>query len=361
MEIPPVNYSQFAKPPKRRWYVAPAIVAAAWLGMFVVGRLWNGPINVVNSIAFGGIRALISGSNDVPTIPLKDDPDYQMPDREPDRLDILLMGMRGEEEENNGNYLTDTIMILSIDERTNEASFVSVPRDLYVRITDTVSDKINSAYLRLGQDATKRLFSRITGVYIDHIAIIDFQAFKSIVDDLDGITVTLDAPFSESQQWAGDDGQAYIFSLPAGENHLNGEQALYYVRSRYSTSDFDRSRRQQQVILAIKNRVSAIGLLTNPITSVKLLNSVRKHVTTDLDIFDVGTLTRLARLAGDADGARRYVIHSENLLYETVDSKGYRLLPRDGTLEHLKAFMRELPAATRVPIINPTPTPTPES
>lgn len=349
MEIPPVNYSHYAKEPKRRWYVAPLIVVVAWFGMFMVGHVWDGPISVVNNMTVGGIRALIGNSTEVPIIPLRDDPDYQMPEKESDRLDILLMGRRGEEEGNNGNYLTDTIMLLSIDERSNESSLVSIPRDLYIRITDTISDKANSAHLRLGQEATKRLFSRVTGVYIDHIAVVDFEAFRSIVDALDGVTVTLDVPFEEPEQWG------YSFSLPEGENTLDGEQALYYVRSRYSTSDFDRSRRQQQVILAIKDRLSEIGLLKNPITAVKIMNSLRNNVSTDLNIFDLGTLNRLARLAGDADRTRRYVIHSENLLYDTLESGSYRLLPRDGTLAHLKNFIRELPAATNVPVINPTP------
>lgn len=354
MDLPPVHYSQYAKDPKRRWFVAPIIVIAAWLGMFIVGRVWDGPINIVNNFTVGGIRALISGSDEVPLVPLRDDPDYQMPGKESDRLDILLLGIRGESDEENGNYLTDTIMILSIDERTNESSLVSIPRDLSVRITDTVSDKVNSAYLRLGQEPTKRLFSRITGVYIDHIVVIDFEAFKGIVDALDGVTITLDQPFEEPEQWG------YSFSLPEGQNTLNGEEALYYVRSRYSTSDFDRSRRQQQIILAIKERVSEIGLLRNPITAVKLMNSLRKNVSTDLDIFNLGTLTRLARLAGDSSSARRYVIHSENLLYETLEGGSYRLLPRGGTFEQLKTFMASLPAATRIPVIETTtPSPTP--
>lgn len=355
MDIPPITRKPVQPKQKRRWFVAPLIVTVSWFGMFLVGHFWDGPISTVNNVTMGGIRALISGSDEPPIIPIRDDPEYKMPKEETDRLDILILGMRGEEEEENGNYLTDTIMILSIDERTHEASLVSIPRDLHVRITDTISDKINSAYLRLGSEPTKRLYSRISGVYIDHLVVVDFQAFAAIVDALDGITITLDQPFEESEQWG------YAFSLPAGENMLNGEQALYYVRSRYSTSDFDRSRRQQQVILAIKNRVSELGLFSNPITAVKLANTLRKHVSSDMNIFDLGTIRQLIGIAGDTDQMRRYVLHSENLFYESLSTGSYRLLPRQETFSHLKAFMQTLPSPTSIPVIPrelpPTPTP----
>lgn len=353
MDIPPVNYSQYAKPPKRRWFVAPLIVAVAWGGMFLIGRLWDGPVSVVNNITVGGIRALISRPvEEEPLIPLRDDPDYQMPEKERNRLDILILGMRGKDDPENGGYLTDTILLLSVDEETNEASMFSLPRDLYIRITDTVSDKANSAYLRLGMEPTKRLFSRVTGVYIDHAVLVDFQAFSAIVDALDGVTITLEQPFEETQQWG------YEFSLPEGENTLTGEEALYYVRSRYSTSDFDRAWRQQQVIVAIKDRVSDIGLFANPIKAFNVVRAVRKHVESDLDILDIGTLTRLARVGSDTHGIRRYVATTENLLYETTEGGIYRLLPRGGSLNHLKAFLTQLPAPARMPVIEPS---TPET
>jgi hypothetical protein len=94
---------------------------------------------------------------------------------------------------------------------------------------------------------------------------------------------------------------------------------------------------------------------------VKLMNSLRKNVSSDLDIFDLGTLRRLARLAGDSSGARRYVIHSENLLYESLESGAYRLYPRGGTFDHLKSFMAELPSRTSIPVINPSPSVTPSA
>ena len=92
----------------------------------------------------------------------------------------------------------------------------------------------------------KELVSKITGVYIDKAVILDFFSFEKIIDQVGGIDIVLENPFEEKQQWG------YEFSLPAGPNHLDGKNALYYARSRFSSSDFDRSRRQQEVMFALK-------------------------------------------------------------------------------------------------------------
>lgn len=322
--------------------------------MFLIGRVWDAPIRIVNDITGGRISSLF-GVADEPKLPkLDDDPEYRLPAKENDRLDVLLLGIRGKDDPENGGYLTDTILLLSVDEKTGDASLVSIPRDLTVRITDTVTDRINTAYLRLGVNGVKRLFSRVTGVWVDHAVVLDFTAFASIVDELGGITITLDKPFTESQQWAGEDG--YEFSLPAGENTLNGEQALYYVRSRYSTSDFDRAWRQQQVILAVKDKLTVSGLISDPIAAMGIITTLNKHVETDLDILDAGTIKRLADLGRNGGNIRRYVPTTENLLYDKIEDGAYHLLPRGDTLDHLKEFIGRLPGAASIPVIT-TPEP----
>ena len=348
MHLPPQQPNLVPRRIRRRWFIAPLIVLATWGGLYLIG-LWEAPITIVNGITGGAISSLFGDEN--PSLPkLDDDPDYQMPKREANRLDILLLGIRGEDDEENGNYLTDTILLLSIDTTTSDASIVSIPRDLYVRLGDTVSDKINSAYLRLGLSGVQRMFSRVTGVYIDHAVVVDFEAFRTLVDELGGVTVTLEHPFTEAQQWG------YEFHLPAGENTLNGEQALYFVRSRYSTSDFDRAWRQQQVMLGLRARAEELGVMSNPIKAVGLFNAVRKHVETDINVLDVGTITELFDLARNTDRIRRYVLTTENLLIETTAGGPYRLLPRGNSLTEIKAFFSALPS--RAVLTRATPTPT---
>lgn len=264
-----------------------------------------------------------------------EDPDYQMPVKEDGRLDVLVLGLRGKNDPD-GGLLTDSMMIFSLDRTTRKAALTSVPRDLYVKITTTKKDKINAALENLGMAGTKRLLSKITGVYIDNIVVFDFTSFEKIIDAIGGIDITLDEPFQETSQWG------YTFSLPAGPNHLDGPNALYYVRSRFSSSDFDRARRQQQIILAIKNKVLATNLASDPARALALLNAVRSDIQTDFNLFDLNTLLELARDLSLLNTMKKYILTTENLLYETHVDGMYVLLPKGDTLTLVKTFFQDI-------------------
>jgi LCP family protein required for cell wall assembly len=260
--------------------------------------------------------------------------EYILPKEEKDRLDILILGLRGKDDPD-GGLLTDTIMLFSYDRQTKRSSLVSIPRDLYVYLDDKRANKINAAYETLGLKKTRLLFSKITGVYIDNAVVFDFAAFKQIVDGLGGIDVTLDNPFYEKSQWG------YEFSLPAGANHLDGEQALYFARSRYSSSDFDRARRQQQIISAIKTKVGQMDLLSNPLDALSFLNTVRNHITTDFNLTDTGTLIGLAKDFENVSGSmRREVLSPDNLLYHPEIPEIYILLPKGDSLKPVQEYFR---------------------
>lgn len=280
---------------------------------------------------------------------IENDPDYTMPKPEDDRWDLLVLGIRGEDSEDaeeTGALLSDTVMIISYDKKTGKTSMVSIPRDLYIRIYGEKKDKINSAYeigilRKNGIGFTKKLLSRITGIYIDSAIVLDFSSFKKIIDDLGGIDVTLDKPFSEKQQWG------YEFSLPAGTNHLDGENALYYARSRFSSSDFDRAQRQQKVIMAVKDKIMTLNLLSDPIKTLYILNTIRSNIETDLNIWDTGSLLDLSKQFGGAgEKVKRYVITTENLVYEshiqTDVGNLYVLLPNGDNFLQIKQIFQEV-------------------
>lgn len=289
------------------------------------------------------VANLFSLASDKPTI--ENDPEYTMPGEEKDRLDILILGVRGDNDEHAeeaGALLTDTILVLSFDKITKKMSLVSIPRDFYVRIDGSKKDKINAAYetgvLRKNPfNFTKKLISRITGIYIDNVVVFDFSSFKTIIDDLGGIDIELNRPFTEKTQWG------YEFSLPAGKNHLDGQTALYYVRSRFSSSDFDRAIRQQKVILAIKDKVSALNLISDPIQSLTNLNAIKNNIQTDLNIWDANSLLRLSKEFDSGDGKlKRYVITTENLVYESHTNNIYVLLPKEDNLRGIKQLFQEI-------------------
>jgi len=108
-----------------------------------------------------------------------------------------------------------------------------------------------------------------------------------MVDALGGVTIYLDKPFVEDKQWwcdeNGENCRPFIvncrpFIVKAGKQTLDGETALLYIRSRFSSSDFDRIRRQQQVLLAIKDKVLSLGVLANPVKINELFNIIADHI-----------------------------------------------------------------------------------
>ncbi|MEK9157627.1 MAG: LCP family protein [Patescibacteria group bacterium] len=272
------------------------------------------------------------------------DPDYDMPAKESDRIDILIMGIRGENDvdaDTGGPLLTDSIQLFSYSKTTGKSSLVSIPRDLYVTIHDNKKDKINSAYeygLSHSSNSLKFIkekISQITGVYVDQVVVFDFSSFQEIVDALGGVDVTLAVPFSESQQWG------YAFSLPAGVNHLDGKNALYYARSRYSSSDFDRSRRQQQIIFAIKDKLLQLNFLSDPVKSFSILNLIRNDIKTDIGIWNIKQTLDLANEV-KVDQIKRSVISTENFLIEGKENGSYVLTPKTGNFGEIKKFFQDI-------------------
>lgn len=273
------------------------------------------------------------------------DPDYIMPEKELNRLDILILGIRGENDadaELAGPLLTDTIMVFSHDKITKKSSLISLPRDLYVKIYDK-KDKINSAYeygllRKEGANYVKNLVSQISGVYIDNVIVVDFSSFEKLIDRLGGIDVTLAKPFKEEGQWG------YTFELPAGANHLNGKDALYYVRSRYSTTDFDRAYRQQQVLFAIKERLAGLNIIYDPIKTLSIINNLSQNIKTDINLWDIKKIIDLGKEVDTSPAMfKKDVLSTENLLYQTNNSKGtYILRPQGDNFIQIKQLFQEI-------------------
>ncbi len=345
------GYSNFKKP----WYKRPVffilILLAIIIGYYAYqfgsayttisvenGSWWKGIVNVFN----------LTNNSPKPTI----DPN-PMPQPEKGRLDILILGIRGDDPVSiaaDGGLLTDTMMLVSIDRITKKAALVSIPRDLFIDMNAQapngkeikLNGKINEVYERGlenggGITLAKQIVSRITGVYIDNAIVFDFNAFKDIVNTLDGVDIYLSKPFDEPKQWG------YEFSLPAGNNHLDGDQALYYARSRYSSSDFDRARRQQEIITAIKNKATNLGLLSNPAKMSSLLNELKSNIRTDFQIWDLNDLLALANALSSKASLKTYVISIDNLVSESKTDKGeYILLPKDGNFDGIKNFFKTI-------------------
>ncbi len=273
------------------------------------------------------------------------DPDYIMPPQEPNRFDILVFGLRGENDpdaKDGGALLTDTIMVLSYDKIAKKSSLVSIPRDLYVKIDKNKKDKINTAYeygyyhKDGGLNYAKELVSKITGIYIDKAVVLDFSSFEKIIDQVGGIDIVLAQPFEEAKQWG------FKFSLPAGSNHLDGKNALYYARSRFSSNDFDRSRRQQEVMFALKDKLTNLNFWSDPFKTLSVLNSIRSNIKTDINVFDTKELVDLSKEISYSGKVKKYIMTTDNLLYESRANESYILLPKGDNFTQIKQLFLDI-------------------
>jgi len=278
---------------------------------------------------------LLPLSGDKPSLPPKD----------PDRVNILLLGIRGSKDNGHGDLLSDTIMLFSIKKSTNQAALISIPRDLYVKIPSYGKKKINDAYALGGLELSRSVVSKITGLYIDHTVSLDFKAFQELVKILGGITIWRDTPFVEDKQWWCDEnGQnCRPFVLPQGQNILNSEQALFYVRSRFSSSDFDRMRRQQQVLMAIKEKVLGLKILANPKKILEIIEVLKRNTKTDMDLVEIKELIDLSKQV-DLDYIKRKVFDTSKagLLQATTMNGSYILLPVGGNFNKIQEACKNI-------------------
>jgi anionic cell wall polymer biosynthesis LytR-Cps2A-Psr (LCP) family protein len=244
------------------------------------------------------------------------------------QVNLLLMGYGGAE--NDAPWLTDSIMIVSIDPSTHRVLEASIPRDLYVQIDAwqdgrLYSEKINAAFevgndpslfapgpLRpdfQGKDGAGHLVeatvSRLTGITFDRYAAVDFKAFRTAVDTLGGVTVTMTGPLDDCHYPDYHDGYlnhgvppGYAcppgagIHFPAGQYLVNGEQALEIARSRDAVepdqaSDFGRARRQQMIVSAIRQRAGSADVL---LKAPQLMDALQNDFKTNLDINDIKAL-----------------------------------------------------------------------
>ncbi|MER5973082.1 LCP family protein [Streptomyces sp. NPDC002055] len=222
-----------------------------------------------------------------------------------DARNVLLIGSDNRGDGNskygrdNGTQRSDTTILLHLAADRKSATGVSIPRDLMVDVpacrkpdgsrTKPQFAQFNSAFEVAGPACTIRTVENLTGIRVDHHMIVDFTGFKRMVNAVHGVEVCLKDPV--------DDREAHL-KLPAGRQKLNGEQALGYVRARYSIgngSDTERMDRQQQFLGALVKKVQSNGVLLNPARLYPVLDAATSSLTTDSGLDSLRELYDLAR------------------------------------------------------------------
>lgn len=208
---------------------------------------------------------------------------------------ILILGVGGEGHE--GKDLTDTIIVASIDARDNEVALLSIPRDLYIE-SSLGGSRINRLYekgamkwgSREGLDFVRETVERVSDIPIPYSVKIDFEAFEKIVDAVDGIDIVVEDAIDDPLYPKEGTFDYEPFFLPKGNQHLDGKTALKYVRSRHTTSDFDRSKRQQQVLLALKKKAEDRNIFTRRGLLRQMYYSLQEHMETNLSFRELLSL-----------------------------------------------------------------------
>jgi LCP family protein required for cell wall assembly len=242
------------------------------------------------------------------------------------QVNILLLG--SDQRQGTGGFRTDTILLLTLNPNDGSANLTSFPRDLYVYIPGWTMQRINTAQAYGGFDTMIMTFEYNFGVHPNHFVMINFWSFVEVIDSLGGVDVQVAVPLGDQR-----DGHGY-YSVPAGTVRMDGETALWYVRSRYTSSDFDRTRRQQEVIEAIFRKLLSLdGVRRAP----ELFKIYSENVTTSLTFGDVAPLLPLAAKLADGDNINRYYIGPAQVYGWVTPTGAQVLLPiREAVLEVMR-------------------------
>lgn len=284
---------------------------------------------------------------------------------EEERVNILVMGRGGDNHP--GGLLTDSLMVVSIKPEDKKIAMISIPRDLIVPIKDHGQDKINSSFadgyndymssqckkknvsschddaFAAGANLTRETAANILGINIKYHVTVDFDGFIKLVDALGGIDVTVDKtlydPLFPDKNMKGYE----PFYIKAGEHHMNGATALKYARSRETTSDFDRSSRQQKIIQAMKEKALSSDILTNPKKITEFTNIVGDHIRTNMSPAELKSLTIVLKDFDSSKMISKVLTNgNDGLLYDDSSTGTYYLKPKGDNFNKVKDFANDI-------------------
>jgi LCP family protein required for cell wall assembly len=251
-----------------------------------------------------------------------------------------------------GSFRTDTMVIAILRPNDGQVSLISIPRDLWVYVPEWENQRINTAYQHGisvgypggGPGLLKDTILYNLGIRIDHTALVEFDGFRQIVDTLGGVDVPVSCAYTDwkiidpSLDPQNEDNW-YLHTAGPGLIHMDGDLALWYARSRQKSSDFDRGRRQQEVLRSLFTQ----ALRTDTLKRIpELYNNLKDTVDTDLNLVDILQLSLYAPKMTSAD-IRSYYIRPPYVSSWITDGGAYVLLPNE---EALKQMLTEAMSAS---------------
>ncbi len=290
--------------------------------------------------------------NTVAPLPTIDSSGSQVLNNGQETVNFLLIGS---DKRTGTSFRTDTMVIVILRPNEGQVSLISIPRDLWVYIPDWQNQRINTAYQHGistgypggGPGLLEDTIQYNLGIRIDHTAMVDFDGFRKIVNTLGGVDVPVSCPYTDwhlidpsynpeiEANWA-------LYTVGPGLIHMDGDLALWYARSRQKSSDFDRGRRQQEVLRSIFNQALQTGTLTR---IPELYNDFKDSVETDLGLTDILQLSLYAPKMSNAD-IRSYSIRPPIVNSWITEGGAYVLSPNQELLTQL--LTEALSPSTRV-------------
>ena len=256
-------------------------------------------------------------------------------------INFLLIGS---DKRSGTSFRTDTMVVAILRPDEGQVSLISIPRDLWVSIPGWDNNRVNTAYQHGisvgypggGPGLLKDTIQYNLGIRIDHTAMVDFDGFRKIVDTLGGVEIPVSCPYTD---WKlidpsynpENENNWFLYTVNPGVIHMDGDLALWYARSRQKSSDFDRGRRQQEVLRSIFTQALQAGTLKR---IPELYGDVKDSVETDLGLADLLQLALYAPKMTNAD-IRSYYIRPPYVSSWITDGGAYVLSPNQELLSEL--------------------------
>lgn len=276
-----------------------------------------------------------------------------------DRINILLIGIGGKGHE--GGTLADTIILGSLKPSANQVAMLSIPRDLSIKTSSYDWTKINAinAYAERKAEGSGggEMINAINDLLETNIAYyvtVDFSGFERLIDEFGGVDIYVERDLIDYEYPTR--GKEDIFpienryetlNIKQGQQHMDGALALKYARSRHALggegSDFARSKRQQKILSALKEKIFTVDTILNPKKINSLLSAYNDHIDTNLEIWQ---LLKLAQMSKDIDTSK-IISHtlsdaSGGLVHSQIVNGAYVLIPNDGNFAAIKALWKNI-------------------
>ncbi len=317
-------------------------------------------LGVSGFFVFSKVRETVAASNMLPNFTLNTEANPNVVSAEEDgeettilpewtdteRLTVLMLGI-DERQHEEGPWRTDTMIILTLDPVTMQAGVLSIPRDLWVHIPGYGENRINTAHFLGdafehpggGPALAEETVAYNLGVGIDYYVRLNFNGFVRLVNEIGGIDI--DVPQTIDDPYYPDEGVGYDpLYIEAGEHHFDGEMTLKYARTRHTEhGDFDRARRQQDVMLAIMEKVTQPGNLPRLVSRApEIYRAVEDSVQTDFKLNEIIALGVLASKV-DRDDIRFGVIDERMTMAMTTPDEQQILLPLRDEMRKVRDYV----------------------